>query len=353
MSFPSLSLQEIASLTGSKLVGDANYRITAATSLQEASPTHISFLQQQPFGQSSTRYKQEMLQSQAGAIIVAENTELPNNKNILISSDPSRAFQQTLEHFLQVEPHDYVTGFSGIHPSAVIHEQALIAKDTLIGPFAVIEKGACIQEGAVIGAHSFVGAETVIGKNTTLHAHVTIRERCRVGQNCILHPGSVIGACGFGYTSDATGHHKLRQLGSVIIEDQVEIGANSCIDRARFSETRIGKGTKIDNLVQIGHGVHLGEHNLIVGQVGIAGSTTTGKRVVMAGQCAINGHIHITDDVILAARSGVISSIKEPGKYAGAPVQPLKLYLRNIAAFCKLGEYVGTLKKMLRGQSAK
>jgi UDP-3-O-[3-hydroxymyristoyl] glucosamine N-acyltransferase len=177
---------------------------------------------------------------------------------------------------------------------------------------------------------------------------VTIRERCTIGNRVILHPGVVIGACGFGYHSDATGHHKLRQLGVVVLEDDVEIGANSCIDRARFGETLIGRGTKIDNLVQVAHGVVLGEDNMIVGQVGIAGSATTGKRVVVAGQAAINGHVHITDDVILAARAGAIRSIDTPGKYGGTPAQPLKLHMRNVAAMCKLGEYVGTLKKMMR-----
>lgn len=347
MTETSLSLEELASLTGTQLVGDASMRIKGAASLKEAGPNDVSFFGKQPYGQKKSQYKQQVKESRAGIIILPDDLERDLDQPALIAKDPSKAFQKALEHFLDLPKTDYSSGWKEIHPTAVIHPTAEIGEGVTIGPLAVIDSKVKIGKNTVVGSHCYIGSQTSVGANCLFHPRTTVRERCTIGHNVILHPGVVIGACGFGYHSDAKGHHKLRQLGVVILEDNVEVGANSCIDRARFGQTRIGKGTKIDNLVQIAHGVEIGEDNLIVGQVGIAGSATTGKRVVIAGQAAINGHIHITDDVILAARTGVMRSIKTPGSYAGTPAIPLKVYLRNVAAMCKIGEYVSSIKKML------
>jgi UDP-3-O-[3-hydroxymyristoyl] glucosamine N-acyltransferase len=179
------------------------------------------------------------------------------------------------------------------------------------------------------------------------HPHVTVRERCEIGNCVILQPGAVIGSCGFGFTTDTKGRHtKLEQLGTVILEDHVEIGANTSIDRARFKSTRIGRGTKIDNLVQIGHNVHIGYDNIIVSQTGIAGSVKTGKNVVFGGQAGVVGHLEIADFVMVATRGGVSKSINQPGKYAGGPVMGLSEYNRQQVHLRKITDYVKQIEEL-------
>lgn len=349
MTTKTLSLAELASLTGTKLVGDASHQITGVASLTEATPTDASYLAKHPYGQKNPRYEAEMQTSSAGVVIVATDVKLPEGRNFLVAEDPSDAFQKALEHYLDLPDSEVESGWSNIHESAVVHPSAKLGSDVTIGPLAVIEANVVIGDRTVVGAHGYVGLGTTLGDDTTLHPRVTIRERCRIGSRVIIQPGAVIGACGFGYNTDKQGkHHKLRQLGNVVLEDDVEVGANTAIDRARFGETRVRSGTKIDNLVQLGHGVDIGTDNIIVGQVGIAGSTSTGKHVVIAGQSAINGHITLGDGVIIAARSGVHASITEPGKYCGAPALPIKDFMRNVAASVKLSQHVGDLKKLKR-----
>ena len=225
---------------------------------------------------------------------------------------------------------DVLTGFQGIHPTAVIHPEATLAEGVEVGPGSVIDAGATIGRGTKIGAQVYIGPHSSIGENGTIMPRVTIRERTLIGNRVILQPGCVIGSCGFGYTQDKEGRHiKLNQVGRVVIEDDVEIGANSTIDRSRFKETRIGRGTKIDNLVQIGHGVVIGSDNIIIAQTGLAGSSSTGRHVILAGQSAVAGHIHLTDGVLLAAKAGASKSITKPGKYNGIPAVPLEEYNRN------------------------
>ncbi|HPE84710.1 MAG TPA: UDP-3-O-(3-hydroxymyristoyl)glucosamine N-acyltransferase, partial [Chlamydiales bacterium] len=183
--------------------------------------------------------------------------------------------------------------------------------------------------------------------NCTIYPHVTIRERSQIGNRVTIQPGAVIGSCGYGYTMDAKGHHnKLEQIGNVIIEDDVEIGANTTIDRARFKSTRIGRGTKLDNLVQIGHNVSLGEDNLIISQSGIAGSAKTGRHVFMGGQGGIVGHVDITDNVQIATRGGVSKDIKTSGIYGGGPVMPMKEFNTMQVHIRKLSSYAKRLKEL-------
>ena len=198
-----------------------------------------------------------------------------------------------------------------------------------------------IQEGTKIGPFVYVGQAVQVGKNCVLHAHSVIREHCILEDRVILQPGAVIGSCGFGYTTNANGEHiKLEQLGNVVLEQDVEIGANTTIDRARFKTTRIAKGTKIDNLVQIGHNVQIGPHNIIVSQTGVAGSSKTGRNVVMGGQAGIVGHVEIADFVMIATRGGVSKSITKTGKYGGGPVMELADYNRQQVHLRKIEEYV-------------
>jgi UDP-3-O-[3-hydroxymyristoyl] glucosamine N-acyltransferase len=256
----------------------------------------------------------------------------------LVNPNPSEAFQKTLEAFHGSTQE--LTGFTGIHPTAVIHESCKIGKQVTIGPYAVIDKEVHVGDGTFIGAGCYVGPYTKIGIECILHPHVIIREKCFIGNRVILQPGAIIGSCGFGYLTNKQGQHtKLNQVGTVTVEDDAEIGANTTIDRARFKTTRIGKGSKLDNLIQIAHGVNIGEHNIFAAQTGIAGSTSTGKWVMIGGQVAIAGHLKIGDRVVLAGRSGVTKSLFESGEYSGIPATPrhehnrVSIYLRNIANY--------------------
>lgn len=333
-----LSLKEIAVLTESKLVGDPDYIIKNVADLDTAGSSDASFL-------ANPRYETAMRSSTAGAIFVDPHTKLPEGRNFLVHENPSRAFQALIELFYGKKQD--LTGFPGIHPTAVIHETAKLGADVRIGPYAVLDQETIIGEGTFIGSGAYIGPRSVIGKDCIIHPHVVIREQCILGDRAVIQPGAVIGSCGFGFTTDKNGNHiKLNQVGNVTIQEDVEIGANSTIDRSRFKTTRIGRGTKIDNLVQIAHGVIVGPHNLIVAQTGIAGSTETGKYVVIAGQCAINGHIKICDGTIISARSGVSKSITKPGKYGGMPAQPLDAFNRNSVFLRNIEQFVSDLKEL-------
>lgn len=329
MSWP---LWKLAELTGAKLQGDPETLITSVADLESATESDASFL-------SNPLYTPLLKKSSAGVICIDDAAELLPGKNYLISANPSLAFQKIAELLYgERKP----TGFSGIHPTAVIHPDAKIGLNVTIGPYAVIDAGAEIKAGTLISSFVYVGALVHVGEECVLHAHSVIREYCWLGNRVILQPGAVIGSCGFGYSTNEKGEHmKLNQIGNVIIEDDVEIGANTTIDRARFKTTRIAKGTKIDNLVQIAHNVELGEHNILAAQTGIAGSTKTGRNVMMGGQVGILGHVEIAPFTMIATRSGVGKSLTKSGKYAGSPVIPLpdhnkvQVHLRKIDEYAK------------------
>lgn len=341
----SFTLGELAAYTDSKLIGDAQHRISNVADLDSATASDASFLTQSQHDQA-VRYEKAMLSSKAGVVFIGSNvTPLPG-RNFLIAQNPSEAFQKTLEglfgHYLTE-----TSGFTGIHPSAVIHPTAKLGQRVNVGPHAVIDRDVTVGDDTTIGPQCYIGYEATIGSRTHLHAHVTVRERCHIGNRVILQPGTVIGACGFGFLTDAKGKHsKLNQVGNVVIEDDVEIGANTTIDRSRFQSTTIARGTKIDNLVQIGHGVRVGPDNLIVAQTGIAGSTHTGANVVIAGQVAVAGHITIADRTMIAGKSGVSKSIDKPGKYGGIPVMPIEEYNRNAVYLRNIQKYIKKIQEI-------
>jgi UDP-3-O-[3-hydroxymyristoyl] glucosamine N-acyltransferase len=333
------SLEALATFTNSKLVGNPQQVISGVADLETATIQDASFF-------SNPRYQQAMKNSNAGVIFVDPHTPLLEGKNYLISDQPSRAFQQLIDAFHPPRP--YPSGFTGIHPSAVIHSTAQLEEDVSIGPHAVIDEGVKIGAGSFIGAGSYIGPDTTIGDSCMIHPRVVIREGCIIGCRVIIQPGAVIGSCGFGYVTDKQGRHvKLNQVGNVFIEDDVEIGANTTIDRARFKNTKVGQGSKIDNLVQLGHGVSLGAHNIIVAQTGIAGSTSTGSYVVLAGQVAIAGHLHLSHGVTVAGKSGVSKSLPK-GKYGGIPAVPLHEYNRNKVFLRNIEQYVEQLKSLVK-----
>lgn len=329
------TLEELGEKLGAELVGNPSHVISGVNALDEALENDASFL-------ANPRYSEAMKKSKAGVICVALDTPLPEGKNFLVSADPSRTFQQIAETLIPQGS----SAFTGVHPTAVIHETAEIGPNVMIGPHAVIDRGVKIGAGTHIGPNVSIGYDVEIGEECFLHPNCVIRERCRLGNRVILQPGAIIGSCGFGYTPDKMGRHtKLEQIGIVILEDDVEIGANTTIDRSRFKATIIRQGTKIDNLVQIGHNVEIGEHNVIAAQTGVAGSSKTGKYVMMGGQVGILGHVELEDHVLIATRGGVSKSLKS-GKYRGSPAIPIHEYHRQEVHVRKLEEYVERLKKL-------
>ncbi|MBS0603980.1 MAG: UDP-3-O-(3-hydroxymyristoyl)glucosamine N-acyltransferase [Verrucomicrobia bacterium] len=332
------TLAELALLTKSTLIGAPDYCIKGVDALDSACPEDASFL-------ANPRYRSLLKETKAGVICIDRQTQPEEGKNFLVSDDPSRAFQIILEALL-ISP-DNFSGFTGIHPTAVIHPSAKIGKDVQVGPYAVIDQSSVIGDRTKIGASVSIGSGVIIGEDCQFHPHSTVREKCTIGNRVVLQPGAVIGSCGFGFTTDAKGQHtKLEQLGTVVLEDDVEIGANTTVDRARFKMTRIAQGTKIDNLVQIGHNVHLGQHNIVVSQTGIAGSVKTGKNVVFGGQAGVVGHLEIADFVMVATRGGVSKSITQPGKYAGGPVMNLSEYNRQQVHLRKITDYVKQIDEL-------
>lgn len=326
------TLAELSTLTSATLVGNPDHLISGVEALESASSEDASFL-------ANPRYRQAMHSSKAGVICIDQSIPTEEGKNYLISNDPSHTVQIIAQSFLKGT--DYTTGFTGIHPTAVIHPTASIGNNVQIGPYVVIDQGVSIGDHTQIFPFVSIGPGVTIGADCILYAHVAIRERCVLGNRVILQPGAVIGSCGFGYLTNAKGKHiKLEQLGNVILEDDVEIGANTTIDRARFKVTRVSTGTKIDNLVQIGHNVILGQDNIIVSQTGIAGSVKTGRHVILGGQAGVVGHLEITDNVMIATRGGVSKSITEPGKYAGGPVMGLSDYNRQQVHLRKINQHV-------------
>lgn len=329
------ALSELGVSLGAQLIGDPAHIISGVNTLEESSSEDASFL-------ANPRYTEAMKQSKAGVICIAPDIPLPEGKNFLVSKDPSRTFQQIIELLLPTGS----SGFTGIHPSAVIHPTATLGPNVTVGPHAVIDRNAKIGANTQIGPNVSIGFEVEIGESCQIYPHCTVRERCRLGNRVILQPGAVIGSCGFGYTPDKSGRHmKLEQLGIVILEDDVEIGANTTIDRSRFKVTTIRKGTKIDNLVQIAHNVEIGENNIIAAQTGVAGSVKTGKSVMMGGQVGIVGHVELEDQVLIATRGGVSKSLKS-GKYRGSPAIPIAEYHRQEVHVRKLEEYVERLKRL-------
>ena len=336
------TLGQLAEVTDSRLVGDPNYTISGYADLESASECDVSFLSNPRY--TDTRYVNAMKNSLAGAIFIAPSIKITEDRNYLINEDPSSAFQLAIETMRGGVPKR--TYFSSTHPSAVIHETAKLGKNLTVGPNAVIDAHTIINDGTSIGAGAYIGPNTLIGENCVIEANVTIREHCLIGNNVIIQSGSVIGSCGFGYSTDKNGiHTRIEQVGTVVIEDDVEIAANCTIDRARFTETRIGQGTKIDNIVIIGHNVKVGKHNLICGQSAIAGSTKTGNHVVIAGQCGINGHITLADGVIVTAKSGVTKSLPS-GRYGGYPAQPLEQFNKANVFIRQMEKYVSQIKDL-------
>ncbi len=327
-------LAEIARLIRGELIGDGDITITGVAPLEEAGEGDLTFVEDLnllPLGEKT----------KAAAVIAPREAAHTIRKPLIVTEDPKLAFSKVLELFA---PGPSIP--VGVHPTAIVAKGAHLGQRVAIGPYVVIEEGVRIGDDVVIYPFVFIGREADIGEKTIIYPHVFIGERVTVGRRCIIHAGAAVGADGFGYLHTPEGHYKIPQIGTVIIEDDVEIGANSTIDRATVSATRIGAGTKIDDQVHIAHNCVIGRNCVLCGQVGIAGSTTLGDNVVLGGQAGVSDHCRIGSNITIAAQAGVFGDLTEPGVYSGYPARPHTQQLRVMALVQKLPDLVGQLKEL-------
>ncbi len=333
-----LNLSELARWVDGDIVrGGFDLSLTGMAALDAAGPSDVSFL-------GNSKYHGQFLQSQAGAVIVPRGvTDGPDGTALIAVDNPSLAFAVVVRHFAAA-----TRKFTpGIHPRAVVDPSAVLDPTMVrVSAGAVVMAGACVGDGSDLGPNCVISDDVVIGKDCRIMANVTIRERCVLGDRVILQPGVVIGSDGYGYEFSGGRHAKIDQVGIVEIGDDVEIGANSTIDRARFGKTIIGEGCKIDNLVQLGHNVSLGKHCLIVAQTGISGSARLGDYVTVAGQVGISGHVTVGSRAQLAARSGVTSNLAGDAVYSGKPAQPIRDEMKMLAHVRRLPKLVDRVKAL-------
>lgn len=318
-----MRLDELAKLLGAELLGDPDATVDGICPLDEAGPEHLSFLH-------NPRYVEQARQSRAGAILVRDADELPG-RNLLVCAEPYFAFARALEVMYPA-----VRSEPGVHPSAVVAEGVELGAEVSLGPCVVVGHGSRIGDRSAVGAGCVIGRGVEVGADCLIHPRVVIEDQCRVGDRCILHAGVVIGSDGFGFATVHGVHHKVPQVGVVVVEDDVELGANVCVDRATMGETRIGRGTKVDNLVQIAHNVEIGEGTLLVAQVGISGSTKMGHHVVFAGQSGAAGHLRIGNQVVVGAKSAVYKDLADGEFVTGVPARPHREWLRSNASLQRL-----------------
>lgn len=324
----SYTLGELARKLNAILDGDADIAVSGVASLEYAGATELTYAE-------SDKYLERVVAGNAAAIIVAADFPDVDHKHLLRVERPKPAFVAAMELFAPDR------ALSGVHASAVIAADARLGDGAAVGPTAVIDAAAVIGARSRIRAGAYIGPNVQIGEDCDIGPNVVLMDDTRVGDRCILHPGVVIGADGYGYYWTGDHHHKIPQLGNVVIEDDVEIGANTCIDRATLGETRIGRGSKFDNLVQVAHNNQIGEHVILVSQVGIAGSSKLGKGVVAAGQVGIADHVTIGEGVQIGAQGLVNRDIAPGEKVWGRPAKSMTREMREIAA-------VGKLPEMLR-----
>lgn len=322
------SAKQIASFIQGEIIGDENVTVHTFAKIEEGIPGAISFL-------SNPKYIPYIYETQASIVLVNKDF-VPEQeiKATLIKVDNAyESLAKLLNLYEQSKPKQ-----KGIAPLAFVAKTAKIGKDVYIAPFAYIGEHAEVGDNTLVHSHATISNGAKIGADCTIYPHATIYHDCRVGNNCILHAGCVIGADGFGFAPTPNGYEKIPQIGIVILEDNVEIGANTCIDRATMGATIVHRGVKLDNLVQIAHNDEIGAHTVMAAQVGVAGSTKIGEWCMFGGQTGIAGHIQIGNNVNLGAQSGVPGSIKDKQQLIGTPPMEIKPYFKSQAIFRKLPE---------------
>jgi UDP-3-O-[3-hydroxymyristoyl] glucosamine N-acyltransferase len=328
-------LAELAARLGCELRGDGEVEIRGVAGLDEAGPGELSFL-------ANPRYVARLQTTRAAAVVVAPGhaTSLPS----LVADDPYLAFARAVDLLRPA-----ARPAPGVHPSAQVDPAAVLGEGVHVGALAVVGPGARVGARSVLHPHVVLYEGVELGEDCVLHAGVSVRERCRLGNRVVVQNGAVIGGDGFGFARDPQGrYHKFPQVGIVVIEDDVEIGAQSAIDRAALGETRIGRGSKLDNLVQVGHSVTIGADTVMAGQAGIAGSTKIGRGVTLAGQVGVAGHLEIGDGVIATAQTGIPGSVAPGTVVSGYPAIENRAWLKSSAVFAKLPELQRRLRELER-----
>ncbi len=327
------TVTEIAHYLGGTVQGDGAMLISGLGTLETAGPDALTFL-------ANPRYASKVAETAAGAVLMAPGGQRYGRTAIEVAN-PYLGFAKLLTLFYTA-PHEP----QGVHPAAIVDSSATVGEDVTVYP------GACIGRNVVIGKRTVIypGAvlydNVIVGDECIIHANAVIREQCRLGNRCIIQPGAVIGSDGFGYAPDGKGYYRIPQIGIVVLDDDVEIGANSCVDRAAVEVTRIRRGTKLDNLVQIAHNCEIGEDCMIVSQVGISGSAKIGNHVTLAGQVGVAGHLTIGDNVLVGAQSGVPGSLPANAAYSGSPTMPHKEWLKSSMIMPRLPEIRKTVSSL-------
>ncbi|MBE6283351.1 MAG: UDP-3-O-(3-hydroxymyristoyl)glucosamine N-acyltransferase [Mediterranea massiliensis] len=320
------SAKQIAAFVQGEIVGDENATVHTFAKIEEGVPGALSFL-------SNPKYTPYIYETKSSIVLVNKDfiPEQPINATLIKVNNAYESLAKLMTLYEQSHPKRV-----GIDPLAYVAPTAKIGKDVYLAPFACVGDGAVIGDGTALHPHATVGSNAKVGANCILYAHATVYHDCIVGNNCIMHAGSVVGADGFGFAPSPNGYEKIPQIGIAILEDNVEIGANTCIDRATMGATIIHKGVKLDNLVQIAHNVEVGANTVMASQVGVAGSTKIGEWCMFGGQVGIAGHITIGDKVNLGAQSGVPGSLKANQQLIGTPPMEMKPYFKSQAIFRKL-----------------
>ena len=317
------------------MAGEPKTRLTGVAPLGSAGPGDLSWV-------ADARHAALASQSGAGALLVVAEADAAGKPAVVVENPTAALAGWLARHFPAERPR------AGISKRAHVHSTARLARGVSIAAGAVVEAGASIGARTALLPGAFVGRGARVGEDCLLHPHAAVLERCRVGSRCELHAGAVVGSDGFGYSWDGDRHVKIPQRGIVRVEDDVEIGANSAIDRATFGETIIGRGTKIDNLVQVGHNVVIGEHSIVCGQAGIAGSASLGRRVTLAGQVGVNHHISIGDGTIATGQAGVTGNLPAGGVFSGMPAAPHREFLKRSAWVARLPELARRVEDLER-----
>ena len=335
--------QQIAAFVGGEIIGNAQVEVHDVSPIEQGRPGTLSYV-------TDSKYLPALADTEASVVLLTRelhDASLTYRPTLILVENARQAIGTLLQgvaEFLRPRKH-------GVEQPAFIAEGTTLPDDAYVGAFAYIGKGVKLGQGVQIYPQAYIGDYTIVGDNTIIYSGVKIYDHCTIGRNCIIHSGCVIGADGFGFEPDAQGvNHKIPQIGTVVIEDDVEIGANTTIDRAMMGETRVKANVKIDNLVQVAHNVQVGESTFLCAQVGIAGSTNIGHHCIMAGQVGVAGHISVADRVICGAQTGVAGSIRQAGTYQGSPAIDAMNWRRSSVVFKHLPEVQQQLNQLTRNK---
>ena len=330
-----ITLAEIAAALGAELRGDPELEITGLATLEKAGPSELSFL-------ANPAYSRYLANTRAGAVLVSEAMAAQVQTNVLLLDDPYLGYAR-ISHRFDTAP----VPQGGVHPTAVVDPSVRIPESASVGPYVVIEAGVRLGERVVVGAHGFIGEGCVLGDDCLLRPRVTLAHGVTLGRRCHILSGAVIGSDGFGFAVHKGEWHRIAQIGGVVLGDDVEVGANTAIDRGALDDTRLGNGVKLDNLVQVAHNVQIGDHSALAGKVGIAGSTRIGRHCMIGGAAGISGHLTIADGVQVTGMTLITGDIREPGVYsAGTGHMKNREWRKNAARFRQLDAMARRLKEL-------